>query len=588
MLTPLWTDPQFVDATGLGGLNAAFNSVSGSIAALGGELVLQAGLLQPEVMQITQSGFSITAVLPGPFAVLTSGGVVAAAHGTLTNQDTQTYSVNFTSLVPASGSVTAYLAAAATQIQQNPVPIPGPPPGHPSYNPNYQPTIGYATTVDSLALSAVTTAPNNTTLFELGRCTLTAGATGLTSFITTYQLRAATNFARPPLIVSGSSALTPAQIARFTIVPAVSGLSTTLPPAAQSTGLFAFMLNGRASWTVAASGNDSLFVSRTASGASSATIADAGSLVLWSNGAAWYATAVNGAQYTAHLPTSPLIGVSGGDITTVSPASGLIISGGLLLPSVGSAQAASLLGWTGGGFSSVTLGPGLSVSGNTLALPFSGTATSLVGWSGTGFADVVAGPGIGFSAAGALQAVFGGTASALAGWNGTEFSNIYIGNGLQLSGNALSAPKLIPSTTTSNVVGPSIGVSNTDFYVNLVTCGIDFPVTSPTGGFKLFVFAKVTWTAVTFNPAIPISIASLTISAFDNSYAYETLISSTPLLICGADGATSDLLIADFAGGYYPQDTGTNITLRVALNTAAFPISQINAIGTLRLTAIPA
>ena len=39
------------------------------------------------------------------------------------------------------------------------------------------------------------------------------------------------------------SSATPAQVARSTITPSVSGLSTTLPPAVQCAGLFAFLFS---------------------------------------------------------------------------------------------------------------------------------------------------------------------------------------------------------------------------------------------------------------------------------------------------------------------------------------------------------
>lgn len=130
---PNFIDPQFLDANGTGGLVAAMGTVSGAIASVGSGAWALPGLIAPDSANISFSGMVATINLPAPWGVVSSSGVVVRAHGTLTGQDTTSYTVNFASLVPGTGSVTAYAAATIQQIQQNPFPVPGPPPGFPSY-----------------------------------------------------------------------------------------------------------------------------------------------------------------------------------------------------------------------------------------------------------------------------------------------------------------------------------------------------------------------------------------------------------------------------------------------------------------------
>ena len=258
MIGAKFTDPQFVDANGVGGLNAAFGAVSGSIALLAAAGFVKPGLYQPELMTVAFSGLTATVGLPAPFAVINASGVVAQAHGTATGSDTQSYAVSFSGLVPGSGSIVAYCVAQAAMVQQNPVPIPGPPPGHPSYNPNYQPTIGYAQAVDTLALSTTTTPPDGMSAFELFRTTLTAGEGSITSWSTEYQQRTTPYWAAAPTVVAGGN-LTFAQ-SQGMLVPASGGITSTLPLAASGTGLrYSFLNTSTGTWTIAAQGSDLIY-----------------------------------------------------------------------------------------------------------------------------------------------------------------------------------------------------------------------------------------------------------------------------------------------------------------------------------------
>lgn len=255
MNTPNFTDPQFVDAAGVGGLNTAFGSVSGTLSVIGSDIWAVPGLIAPEAMTLSFSGMVATVGLPAPWGLVTSGGTVVQAHGTQTGQNTTTYSVNFAGSVPATGTANVWLAATPTQIQQNPFPIPGPPPGHPSYNPNYLPTVGYATLVDSVSLSVSGAAPNNTAAFNLFRTTLTAGQTSIATVTTGGQVRAGDRKSWPLATTNGGN-LTIA-LAQNVLLPSSGGITSTLPPTSGATGLMYTFVNPMTGiWTIAAAGTD--------------------------------------------------------------------------------------------------------------------------------------------------------------------------------------------------------------------------------------------------------------------------------------------------------------------------------------------
>lgn len=322
MIGAKFTDPQFVDANGVGGLNAAFGAVSGSIALLAAAGFVKPGLYQPELMTVAFSGLTATVGLPAPFAVINASGVVAQAHGTATGSDTQNYTVSFSGLVPGSGSIVAYCVAQAAIVQQNPVPIPGPPPGHPSYNPNYQPTIGYAQAVDTLALSTTTTPPDGMSTFELFRTTLTAGEGSITSRSTEYQQRTTPYWAAAPTVVAGGN-LTFAQ-SQGMLVPASGGITSTLPLAASGTGLRYSCLNtSTGTWTIAAQGSDRIYGSPSgnASGVISFAVPPQGAGELWSSGAEWLLKTFNPTLIPWGAPPT-IGGVTPGIVNCITGVSG--------------------------------------------------------------------------------------------------------------------------------------------------------------------------------------------------------------------------------------------------------------------------
>jgi hypothetical protein len=251
---PNWSENQFVDAAGTGGLNAAAGVVSGAMALLGSGAFALPGVLNPDAMGYSFTGLVASVSLAAPWALITSGGALIRAHGAVTGQNTINYSCDFTSLVPVTGSLTAYVACSGIVIQQNPFPLPGPPPGHPSYNPNYVPGIGYATNLDSVNVFATATPPDNLNIFTLIAVTLTAGSSAITLTQPQGQIRASTYKSLPYALVSGG-ALVPGQ-AQQLLIPNANNLTLTLPASYSCNGLMFSFLNTQSALTIAASGTD--------------------------------------------------------------------------------------------------------------------------------------------------------------------------------------------------------------------------------------------------------------------------------------------------------------------------------------------
>ena len=274
--TPYYSQYQFLSAANS---NATAGTVSGSIAQVASGLS-SPGLIHPEAVTLAATGLAVTVNAPLPFQTLFGSGVMATASGTTTGVVSSTYSVNFSGVVPTSGAaVTAYLLASYASIQEGSTQIIGPPPGHPDYNPAFSPYTAYTSTVDSLAMAASLTAPDNLTTFEIARCTLTSGATGVGTLSTAYQQRASSRV----MPVSGSNVLPVSGYGGRTVVLQTSG-TTTLWPAASGNGLSTtFISTASGTCTIQTSGTDLIYgssVGNTSSGVSLITLAQGASVTL--------------------------------------------------------------------------------------------------------------------------------------------------------------------------------------------------------------------------------------------------------------------------------------------------------------------
>lgn len=310
MKTPVYTRYEYVDATAF---SLAASQLVGNVGLLGDAAVI-GGLFNNDSMTTSSSGLVLTVNLPAPFGIINNAGAVAQAHGTVTNQDTSTYTVNFASFVPGTGSQTVYLIATLGTINQDPYQVVGPPNGHPSYVANFVPFTAYATTVDTLTVSATLTPPNNTTNFELGRFTLATGAVSLPTLNTTFQILAAPLPIMNIVSVTSNTALTVAN-AGVGQRADVANLTFTLPDAGVANA-YEFTIIARAGPTTlqrSTSGNLIYGVGNDPSaGATSVVIPQGCSVTVASDGTAYQATASNEPIGTTNLVN---VAVGGSNIT---------------------------------------------------------------------------------------------------------------------------------------------------------------------------------------------------------------------------------------------------------------------------------
>lgn len=165
--------------------------VSGIHAFAGNSVFFKPGLLfASSASYVLPGNLTIQVHLPSPFQVLFGSGAFCGAHGTANGQDTTSYIVDFSSFVPGGGSQTVYLGITYGTVQQDPYVVIGPPVGHPDYSTEFVPYVAYASLEETLILTPTTTVPDNKTVIELGRVTLSAGQTAITSFNTSFQQEA--------------------------------------------------------------------------------------------------------------------------------------------------------------------------------------------------------------------------------------------------------------------------------------------------------------------------------------------------------------------------------------------------------------
>lgn len=286
MKTGYFSQYQFINAASM---NNAMSAAASSIGQMSSGISYP-GLIHPEAVSLTATGLSITVAAPLPFQTLFGDGTIAGASGIVTGTVSSAYSVSFTSLVPVSGaSVTAYLLASAVTIQQDPYQVVGPPPGHPDYNPSFVPYTAYNYSINSLALSASTTAPDNASTFELARVTLTAAATGVGAISTAYQRRASSTVNGTQVaLVSGTVTLAVSAYGGRTAAWSNAG-TANLPSAASANGV-PFFITALTSGavTVAVSGTDVIYGTISGSGVSSASVSGYGTLGIVAESGSWY------------------------------------------------------------------------------------------------------------------------------------------------------------------------------------------------------------------------------------------------------------------------------------------------------------
>ena len=123
MRAPLFNNNEFLDETSF---NNAYGLVTDSLVDITGNLHTP-GLINASALSFSYSGLTITIDAPLPFRALFSDGTLASANGTVDGESSSSATVDFSSLVPSTGSVTAYLVAVSGSVLQQPSVQPGPP-----------------------------------------------------------------------------------------------------------------------------------------------------------------------------------------------------------------------------------------------------------------------------------------------------------------------------------------------------------------------------------------------------------------------------------------------------------------------------
>ncbi len=202
------------------------------------------GLIGASNLSFSYSGLNITVNAPLPFRALFSDGTLASANGTADGESNSSATVDFLALVPATGSVTAYLVATSGSIMQEAYQVIGPPVAHPDYNPNFGPYTAYAEEEDTILFSATTTVPNNTDTLFIASTVLSAGQTTITSSSTDGQLNAGSilsqnvaileNFTAGGTIVASGTATAAAATSPANLIPYGQAFQFLQPTASES------------------------------------------------------------------------------------------------------------------------------------------------------------------------------------------------------------------------------------------------------------------------------------------------------------------------------------------------------------------
>lgn len=326
-----WADGQFIDASLM---NASENLTQQDFAALLKGLHTP-GLISAASASFTPASLVLNVGLPAPFGAVFSTGLLGNGYGTTPGIDSSAYSIDFSALVPGSGSVVAYLVATNLVLGLDPTEVVGPPIGHPDYDPAFAPFTLYGRAVNSLTLTATTVAPNNTTDMELCRFTLIAGQTVISGVDTTHQLRAGAQLSRSGEVLTSDLAVTGVTAAAYTYPKITVGVDGRLTAAQSLATTFAGNPNGNVAGTAGVSGTPPTL------------------LFDYTNNLVWECTS------TGTTSTAVWRVVNGYTGNWVGSAS----SGSVTVPNYARSIEAQVVGGGGGGSNCITTGLATSTSG---------------------------------------------------------------------------------------------------------------------------------------------------------------------------------------------------------------------------------
>ena len=289
------------------------------------------------------------------------------------NSQTQ-YTVNFSSLVPSTGTIEVYLVGSLNVVNIDPFVVVPPPPGDSSYSPAANAYTGYANQQYQIAFSASATAPDNINSFVLGVGSLGAGASTIS-----INTEAAIVSALIPQLniipITSSQTVTTPGVYSFN----GSGLTATLPQPNNIGEVFGFEGAG----TVSGS-----FVGLYSSPgtASSMTLGVNDTLLVVSNGSAWM---IFGGTFAAMNQLTFPLPIAAGGTGTASPSltagNGLTVTGSFPNQQYSLSTPVSISnGGTGTSSPSLIAGNNISVSGSFPNQTIGISAPVTIGNGGTG------------------------------------------------------------------------------------------------------------------------------------------------------------------------------------------------------------
>ena len=307
MLSPNFSPDQFVDALSL---NTAMSGIATSFREP--KKVVLPGLARADLISFAATGLTLATTLPAPFGILFGNGDFATAHGTQTNADTQSYSNSFSGVVPASGSVTAYLLASEVSIQQGAIQIVGPPVGHPDFNPLFVPYTAYNSTVASVALAVSTTPPDNSTTFELARFTIAAGATGIGTANTNFRVGFSNASNETAYILTGAVSILPSQTGASFYANGAGAY--TLPAVSGVGGATYTLIAGASGVSLQTTGADKIFGTgvNPSTGVSTISLPQGTAMTVQAVNGTWQTRSIAGITLIGGVPTSRNINTSQG------------------------------------------------------------------------------------------------------------------------------------------------------------------------------------------------------------------------------------------------------------------------------------
>ena len=340
MQIPNFSQDQFLNAPTL---NTAVGYIKNSLETSNKTFYTPGLLYSQDLIYTFNNSLTVSLNVSPPFAVVDANGILSQALGTTNGTTSSVYSLDFSSFVPSSGSVTVYITATTVSLSLQPYQVIGPPIGHPDYNPSFAPYTAYGETVDSLSITLSTTAPNNQTVFELGRVVLTSGQTAVTSVTTSYQVNC-------ELYISAID-IQPVQNAiqigqtTSTNQAVIAGVI----PSGMSNNLIQFLVNGSNVFIVDVNGDITSAGNLTISGSINSGVITASGLITANGGIATSSIAGN-PSFTGGLtvPSGETLTVDGNTVVDTLTSSGLITAnGGLTVPSGQTETVAGTLDVTG-------------------------------------------------------------------------------------------------------------------------------------------------------------------------------------------------------------------------------------------------